>query len=340
LASHSNEFEIVVDQAEDEIAAINKTVAAWYSGARAIASTSGGGFALMTEGVSLAAMTETPIVIHIAQRPAPATGLPTRTAQEDLNLALYAGHGEFPRIIFAPGNLQEAFYLTQKAFNLADKYQIPVFILTDQYFVDSYYNIPKLELSKLSNEYHIFETNEEYLRYKFTESGISPRGIPGYGKGLIRVDSDEHDEEGHITEDMEYIRPKMVEKRLSKRLSLILEDCVEPTLYGANNYEILLLCWGSTFQAIKEALDLLNNAKIALLHYAQIYPISPKSHDYLKRAKLILSFEGNATGQFASLLKLDADIIIPKSNQFLKFTGEPFSVEEIFDFISLKKEVL
>ena len=158
LAKHSADFDILVEQAEDEIAAINAGLGAAYAGARAMVTTSGGGFALMSEGISLSGMIETPIVIHIAQRPGPATGLPTRTEQGDLELALYSGHGDFPRIILAPGKLKDAFYITQEAFNLAEKFQVPVIILTDQFFVDLYYNIPSLDLSNVSIDKHIIKT--------------------------------------------------------------------------------------------------------------------------------------------------------------------------------------
>jgi 2-oxoglutarate ferredoxin oxidoreductase subunit alpha len=202
LAKRAKDFSIIAEQAEDEIAAMNMAIGAWYAGARAMVTTSGGGFALMTEGLSLAGMLESPIVIHLAQRPGPATGLPTRTEQADLELALYAGHGEFPRIILAPGNIEDGFNLTQKAFNLADKYQVPVFILTDQCYVDSCYNTAFPDLSNINVEKHIVKTEVDYERYKLTASGISPRGIPGFGQGLVAVDSDEHDEAGHITEDL------------------------------------------------------------------------------------------------------------------------------------------
>jgi 2-oxoglutarate ferredoxin oxidoreductase subunit alpha len=149
LSQQMSHFDVIVEQAEDEISAINMALGASYAGARSLVTTSGGGFALMIEGISLAGMIETPVVVHVAQRPGPATGLPTRTEQADLEMVLYAGHGEFPRIIFAPGNIEQAIVLTQKAFDLADKFQIPVFILTDQYFVDSYYNTPAHDFSRL-----------------------------------------------------------------------------------------------------------------------------------------------------------------------------------------------
>ena len=202
LAKHSEEFGVVVEQAEDEISAINMVQGAWYAGARAMTTTSGGGFALMEEGISLSGIAEVPVVIHLAQRPGPATGLPTRTEQGDLNLALYAGHGEFPRIIFAPGNFKDGICLTQKAFNLADKYQVPVIILTDQFFIDSYQCIEKIDFSNFKIQNYITKTGKDYIRYKNTEDGISPRGIPSYGEGFVRFDSHEHDEEGFITEDL------------------------------------------------------------------------------------------------------------------------------------------
>ena len=338
LAQHSEEFEIVIDQAEDEIAAINKSVAAWFAGARAIASTSGGGFALMGEGLSLAGIMESPLVIHIAQRPGPATGLPTRTAQEDLNLALYGGHGEFNRVIFAPGTIQQAFYLTQKAFNLADEFQVPVFVLTDQDFVDSYYNIPSLDISKLKNTKHIIETAEDYKRYQLTENGISPRGVPGYGKGLVRADSDEHDEYGHITEDMEFLRPAMTEKRIFKRRQLLEAVAESPTLIPKAEYRTLVICWGSNYHVVKEAIMVAEKPEISMLHFHQVYPLPKILSEMLKKAEKIILIENNATGQFGKVLSLELGIAIPRKQQFLRYSGKPWSVEEIVEII--QKEAL
>lgn len=329
LAQHSHDFGIVVDQAESEIAAINKNIGAWYTGARAIASTSGGGFALMEEGLSLAGMIESPLVVHIAQRPGPATGLPTRTGQEDLNLALYAGHGEFPRIIYAPGTIEEAFYLTQNAFNLADKLQIPIIILTDQYFVDSYYNIPNLDLSDVSNTNQFIKSDENYKRYTLTDSGISPRGIPTYGSGLIRVDSDEHDERGQITEDVHHMRIEMIKKRLFKKEKLIHESAVEPTLRGRGDYKYLVICWGSNYHVVSEALENLGRNDIAMLHYSQVFPLHNKTNELLQKADTVFTLENNATGQFTNILKLYGNINIRDENRILKFNGEPFAVEEV-----------
>ncbi|MHC4187078.1 MAG: 2-oxoacid:acceptor oxidoreductase subunit alpha [Planctomycetota bacterium] len=327
LAKQSSEFDIIAEQAEDEIAAINMAIGAWYVGARGMVTTSGGGFALMTEGLSLAGMLESPIVIHLAQRPGPATGLPTRTEQGDLELALYAGHGEFPRMIFAPGTLEDAFCLTQKAFNISDKYQIPVFVLTDQYFVDSYYNTDTFDLSKIKNETHIVKTSKDYRRYELTKDGLSPRGIPGYGDGLVCVDSDEHDTEGHITEDLD-LRVEMVDKRL-KKLKLLKSENIAPELVGSEDYKHLIVCWGSTFNIIKEAMKKIGSSDLAFLHFKQVYPLPEETTEFLTRAQKSVIIESNATGQFAKLIKLYTGIDI--EHKILKYNGLSFSVEEVVE---------
>jgi 2-oxoglutarate ferredoxin oxidoreductase subunit alpha len=325
LAKHAEDFDIIAEQAEDEIAAMNMAIGAWYAGARAMVTTSGGGFALMTEGLSLAGMLESPMVIHLAQRPGPATGLPTRTEQADLELALYAGHGEFPRIIFAPSTLEDGFYLTQKAFNLTDKFQVPVFILTDQYFVDSYYNTKPFNLKDLKIEKHFVETSKAYRRYELTKDGISPRGIPGLGKGLVCVDSDEHDQEGHITEDLE-LRSKMVNKRLQK-LDLIKQEIIPPILQGPKNYENLVICWGSTFNIVCEAVNNLDRKDTAVLHFKQVYPLHNNTAGLINKARKKVVVENNATAQFAKLLKIHADINVDHS--ILKYDGLCFASDSL-----------
>ncbi|NCC50473.1 MAG: hypothetical protein EOM20_04575 [Spartobacteria bacterium] len=203
LAQQAETFGIVVEQAEDEISAINMGIGSWYAGGRALTTTSGGGFALMTEGLSLAGCIESPMVIHLAQRPGPATGLPTRTEQGDLEFALYGGHGEFPRVIFTPGTIQDAFLCAHKAFEIADTYQVPVIILTDQFLLDSFYNMAEFPNIPDEVTHHIVKTSHSYKRYQRSENDVSERGIPGYGDGLVCLDSDEHDENGHITEDFD-----------------------------------------------------------------------------------------------------------------------------------------
>ena len=333
LARQSKHFDIIVEQAEDEIAAINMALGAWYAGARAMVTTSGGGFALMIEGLSLAGMIESPMIIHLAQRPGPATGLPTRTEQGDLNLALYAGHGEFPRIIYAPGSVGDAVFLTHRAFAMADRYQVPVFILTDQYFIDSYYNCPAIDLSLLSPETHIVKTDKTYRRYALTGSGVSPRGVPGYGDGMVVVDSDEHDEEGHITEDMD-VRTAMVKKRLGKQ-NLILADSLPPDRTGPELSENLIMCWGSTYHAVREAVEKTGRDDIAILHFKQVYPLHPDTPKFFEGARKTAIVENNATSQFGSLLKLHAvGCAIDIGAKILKYDGMPFSVEELVDSIN------
>ena len=330
LASHDDTFDIVAEQAEDEIAAVNMAVAAWYAGARAMATTSGGGFALMGEGISLAGVLETPLVIHLAQRPGPGTGLPTRTEQGDLELALYAGHGEFPRVIYAPGTIEEAFLLSARAFNTAARCQVPVFVLTDQYTMDTYYDIPGLDLDATSVEKHIVETNAEYQRYRVTEDGVSPRGVPGYGSGLVAADSDEHDEDGHITESMT-VRTAQVDKRLGK-MELIMKDPVPPVLTGPENFTVLLVGWGSTCQPIREGLERSGRTDAAHLHFPQVYPLPHQALGYLEQAEKVIVVENNATAQFGKLLTLHGGR--EPDGAILKYDGLPFTVEELADAIT------
>lgn len=324
LSEKSKDMGIVVEQAEDEICAINMGLGAWYAGARALVTTSGGGFALMGEGISLSGIIETPVIIHLAQRPGPATGLPTRTEQGDLELAVYSGHGEFTRLVLALTDIESAVKITADAFNLADKYQIPVIILTDQYYLESYYNFRNVNLN-INIDKYIVKTEKNYKRYKLTDNGISPRGIPGYGSGLVMVDSDEHDEYGRITEDGD-IRNSMVEKRLKKK-KLLEENMIAPVFSGENDYEILVIGWGSTYNCISEAVAEIRNKRIAHLHFIQVHPLNESIGDYLRKAKKLIIIENNATAQFAKLILLKTGIDI--KNRILKYDGMHFYVDEL-----------
>lgn len=332
LTAHALDFGLVTKQVEDEICVINMAIGAWYAGARALACTSGGGFDLMQEGVSLAGITESPIVINIAQRPGPATGLPTRTEQGDLNLALYSGHGEFPRIIYAPATAEDAFQIGELAFNIADKFQVPVFILTDQALLESTYSIKEFS-PKEQNESCIIKSAPDYMRYQLSETCVSPRSIPTYGDGIVCVDSDEHDEKGYLTENST-IRKQMVEKRLNK-LKLIKENVLEPYFFGDENFKTLIISWGSNFNVIKESIK--NKKGIALLHFIQLYPVSKIINDYINKADRLIIIEQNATGQFESLIKCEFDAVF--NNKFLKYNGEPICVEEINDFLEKINEI-
>ena len=330
LAGRASEFGVIVEQAEDEIAAINMALGSWYAGGRALVSTAGGGFALMEEGLSLAGCIESPLVIHVGQRPGPATGLPTRTEQGDLNLALYAGHGEFPRVIFAPATLEDGIDLTGRAFNLADKYQVPVFVLTDQYFIDSSATMAEVDLEQCGQENQFIRTDSEYKRFELTESGISPRGIPSYGDGMVCVDSDEHDEWGCITEDFD-MRTSMVDKRVRK-LEALTREAIAPRFVGPQTYTHVVVGWGSTFAGLKEALERCTRKDVALLHFSQVYPVHADAARLLGSAAHRIVVENNATAQFGALLTRETGL--PFHKKICKYNGMPFSVEELTEEIT------
>lgn len=343
LAKKQVEVGMVVDQAEDEVAAINAAIGASYAGARAMTGSSGGGFSLMVEALGLAGITETPLVVIDSQRPGPATGLPTRTEQSDLSFILTASHGEFPRMVIGVRNAEDAFYQTFRALNIADKYQMVVIILTDQYLADANLTLPKFKLEDLKIERYIsgaeaIEDGEEYKRYKLTPNGISPRLIPGKVEGqVVLVDSDEHTEYAHITESGE-VRNQMMEKRMGK-LELLKEDLLEPEYFGVEKPEILLLGWGSTYGALKEAVDMLNkeNVSVGALSFGDIYPL-PKQllNKYSKEAKYVVNIEQNYTGQLGKLITQETGILMDKS--ILKYDGKQITPVEICERV--KSEVL
>jgi 2-oxoglutarate ferredoxin oxidoreductase subunit alpha len=331
LAAQANRMGLVVEQAEDEIAAINMAVGATFAGAPAIVPTSGGGFALMTEAVSLAAMTETPVVIVVAQRPGPATGLPTRTEQADLEFVLHAGHGEFPRAIFSPGTVEECFWLTRKAFEVAAKFQGPVFVLTDQFLADSLRAVARFDLDNLAPIDPGIETNvtsPPYRRYAITESGVSPRLLPGVSKHLVIAGSDEHPVDGHLTEDLTE-RIRMVEKRLRKEEGII-GEVVPPEYYGDDEADLLLVTWGSNKGSVLEAAAQLRNESIRVgaLHFSQVWPlVAGHFWDHLENAGEVVCIEGNAFGQFARLLRRETGFACHR--RVLRYDGLPITPEYI-----------
>jgi 2-oxoglutarate ferredoxin oxidoreductase subunit alpha len=338
VSSHADKYKIVLEQAEDEIAAINMVIGANFAGVRAMTATSGGGFCLMVEALSLAGMSETPVVIVVAQRPGPSTGLPTRTEQADLNLVMHAGHGDFPRAILAPGYPEQALSLMSKAFNLADKYQTPVIVLGDQHFGDAYFTVDELDLGGITiDRGHVLIDQDlpsplEYKRYAPSESGISPRILPGQTKAVLYADSDEHTVEGHITESAT-VRNQMMGKRMQK-LEGLRRDIGPPEIYPSGPAEIVLLGWGSTHGAIKEAVDKLNQNGIAaqMLHYSELFPFNPRhvSTPELQKAKII-AVENNFTGQFADFFSKATGLAV--NLRILKYDGRPFTSREIVDRI-------
>lgn len=330
ISHYAKRFNIVVEQAEDEIAAINMALGASFAGARSMTATSGGGFALMTEGVSLAGMTETPVVIVVAQRPAPATGFPTRTEQADMDFVIHSGHGEFARAVYTPGTIEQAFYLTVKAFNLAEKYQIPVFIMTDQHLADGNRDIAPFDLKKTKVKRFVISKEDSakvsgYKRYTFTANGISPRAIPSWINDVIYVDSDEHTEEGHITEDGE-IRTKMVKKRLYKKMSGLSQEIEKPTVYNIDKARVILVGFGSTYGVMKEVSESFEKKKVGFVHLSQVWPFPSKEISrLLKKAKKVFTVENNAGGQLARLMKRECGVTVTGS--ILKFDGRPFDLD-------------
>jgi 2-oxoglutarate ferredoxin oxidoreductase subunit alpha len=332
LASKSEEFGLVVVPAEDEIAAINMVIGSAYAGVRAMTATSGGGFCLMVEGVGLAGMTETPIVVIEGQRPGPAIGLPTRTEQGDLEFVLHAAHGEFPRVVFAPATVDDCFWLTVKAFNLAEKYQVPVLIITDHYLASSYFTVDKFELNKVTIDRGLLftenNTSGEYKRHALTESGISPRAFPGGKDALVVTDSDEHDEAGHLIEDAE-TRTKMMDKRLRK-LDGLKEEIIPPRFYGSEKADTLFIGWGSTYGVIKEAVDIINRdgGSCSCLHLNQLWPFPIEAvSSAMKNAHDSYVIENNATGQLARLIRRETGLSV--GGNILRYDGRPFTPAHI-----------
>lgn len=334
LASKMEKCEVLVEQAEDEIAAINMAIGASFTGVRSMTGTSGGGFALMVEALGLSGMMEIPLVVAEIQRPGPTTGFPTRTEQSDLKFVISASQGEFPRMVIALKNPEDSFYQTVRAFNLADKYQIPIILLGDQFLADSSTTIFPFDFSKVEINRYLsnsdYEGSKEYKRYEFTETGISPRILPGKVSGkTILVDSDEHDETGHITESAE-MRTNMVDKRMMK-LEYLSKELSEPEFIGNKEFDVLLLAWGSLDGPLKEAIGTLNQnseEKYGALIFGDIWPLPQEAlKKFAKSAKRIINVEQNATGQLAEIISEVTRIECSES--LLKYDGRQISSEEI-----------
>jgi 2-oxoglutarate ferredoxin oxidoreductase subunit alpha len=340
MASKGQELGVVVLQAEDEISAMNMVVGAAFAGVRAMAATSGGGFCLMVEALGLAGMTETPVVVVEAQRPGPATGLPTRYEQGDLEFVLHAAQGEFPRAILAPATAAEAFYLAAHAFNLAERYQTPVIILSDHYLANSYTTVEPFDLNQVKVDRGALiplgiDPLPDYRRHRLTPDGISPRAIPSHPGALVVTTGDEHDEEGHITEDAE-MRTRMVLKRLGK-LEGMRREALPPQVCGASRPQVTLLGWGSTYGPLREAVDLLDAEGVAarLVHLSQPWPLPTGLAEVLDGGERLVVVEQNATGQMAHLLQ--ADTGLAARGHIRRFDGRPMS--PAFIAARLKEEV-
>ncbi|MDF1614385.1 2-oxoacid:acceptor oxidoreductase subunit alpha [Desulfurivibrio dismutans] len=338
LITHAETMGCVIEQAEDEIAAINMAIGAAFAGAPAMVATSGGGFALMAEGISLAAMTETPVLTVVAQRPGPATGMPTRTEQGDLEFVLHAGHGEFPRAILAPGSIEECFTLTARALALTERSQSPVFLLTDQFLADSARPVTPFELNGITPVRPGDDPEKvatPYRRYRLTPDGLSPRLLPGLSEHLVVADSDEHDEDGHLSEDYG-LRTAMVKKRLQK-LELLKEEVTAPTLEGDQD-ALLLVCWGSSLGPVREAAAILRDRglKVGTLHFSQVWPLLPEQFlDLLQKADRVVGVEGNATGQFARLIRRETGFTI--AELINRYDGLPFTADFLLERLETQR---
>ncbi len=345
MAANERRFNIVVKHTEDEISAINMAIGAGFAGVRAMCGTSGGGFCLMSEGFGLAGMIEVPVVIIMAMRPGPSTGLPTWSEQGDFKFVLSASQGDFPRPVLVPGDNEECFYLTAEAFNIAEKYQTPVIVLTDKYLAESHKTTEKFDAGRITLDRGIYASPAElaaspettfFRRYKFAENGVSPRTIPGMKKGLYTATSDEHDEEGNITEEIEE-RVKMMHKRMRK-LEKLAKELNQPELVGPKNAEVTIIAAGSTKGPIKEAMITLEKEGVAV-NYLQILYLAPfpaeKVSHVMDSAKNTVVVENNFTGQLADIIREKTGKSVDK--KILKYDGRPFYPEEIHNTI---KEVV
>lgn len=339
LAAKSNKSGMVVKHAEDEISVINMAIGASFAGVRSMVGTSGGGFALMVESVSLAGITETPIVIVMGQRPGPATGMPTWTEQGDLLFVVHSGHGEFPKIVLAPGDVEETFKLTVKAFNLADKYQTPVFIMGDKYLQESHQSVDKAKIEgfkfvvdrgKLLSREELLKL-KEFKRYLVTDDGISPRANPGLTGSLHQANSYEHNEDGHTTEDA-LERTRQVEKRNRKNDTYLAEDFQIPVLYGDKNAPLTLISWGSMKGPVLQAMKS-GSAKYNYLHFNHLFPLDKsRIRTLLRSFKKMLLVENNSTAQLGQLLTASTGVEF--SDNLLKYSGRPIYPEEIIEKVN------
>jgi 2-oxoglutarate ferredoxin oxidoreductase subunit alpha len=342
MASVAEKAGFVYKQPEDEIAGINMAIGASFAGVRSMVATSGGGFSLMTEGASFAGMIETGVVIIYGQRPGPATGLPTWTTQGDLHFVLNAGQGEFPRLILAPGDVEEAYQMTAEAFNLADEYQTPTFVLVDKYICETYFTTSydnlvqtKISIRRGKTMSEADQAKEaEVKRYLLTDDGISPRPIPGRKVGVFRANSDEHNELGYSIEDGPTTK-RMIEKRMQK-LYEAQKQVPEPVLYGPSKAKHTLVGWGSTKTVMREVLrQLKEKGKEGLINYLQISWINPFPADAVKRilssASHVIDIEGNHNGQMADLILLKTEMKI--TDKILKYDGRPFFPSEIISYL-------
>ncbi len=341
LAAWAQKTGMVVRHAEDEISVINTAIGGSFAGVRVACGTSGGGFALMNEAVSLAGITENPLVIFLGQRPGPATGLPTWTEQGDLLYAVHAGHGEFPKIVLAPGDIEEMYTMTAEAFNLADIYQTPVIVMSDKHLGESFWSTSKMALNLFAKGFNIdrgkiIRNTEQnpYLRYEITEDGISPMLIPGQKDRYFQANSYEHDLHGRSAEEAEN-RTAQVNKRNQKTATYLKNHYKAPEVFGnLEEAETIFVSWGSSKNVILDALDLCHEQgkKAALIHFSYVFPLdAEKIAPLFKYSGRYILVENNSHGQLGKLLREETGIDIKE--KYLKFNGRQIFVEEVIQLI-------
>jgi len=336
MAGKQKQYPLVVKHAEDEIGAINHVLGASYAGARAMTGTSGGGFALMVESVSFSSVAEIPLVILMGQRTGPATGLPTWTAQGDLSFVLSAGHGDTQRVILTPGTAEEHFELTKLAFDLAEEFQLPVFILSDKLALESYHTMIKPEGAQvLSEKKSVFKSDstKNYLRYLVTESGVSPRSVPGQLGGMSLTNSYEHDQHGFATEDAQEVKDQ-VEKR-ARKLKALASLLPKPYLIGPARADITFISWGSTGLVMREVIDQLSGSNnyptINAIQLPFVWPFPTQEFlSLVKNAKKLVIIEANQTAQLSKLIAQETGLLI--KDKLLRYDGRPFYVEDILEY--------
>jgi 2-oxoglutarate ferredoxin oxidoreductase subunit alpha len=338
LANFSHETKMVVKQAEDEITAAEMALGSMFMGSRSFTATSGGGYDLMTETVSLAGMTETPWVCVMCQRPGPATGLPTWTAQADLKMVIHSSHGEFARMVMAVSDPASSYELIQHAFNYAEKYQVPVILLSEKTICEAQTMVEPFN-SKIPIERGLvtgkaLESLKPTDRFKITENGISLRWLPGSSPAGYYGNGDEHKEDGTITERGERVAP-MYAKRI-KKLDTIKNDIPDPKVYGVKKgADISFIGWGSSKGVMLDVIEEMDKkgVKVNYLHYEYLWPLKEKSAEtFFKENKKVHIIEGNYHGQLADII--EGNIHLKFKGRLLKYNGVNFFVEDVMDYIN------
>lgn len=334
LAAHQAEYHLVVKHVEDEIAAMNHVIGASYAGVRAMTASATGGYALMVEATSLAAMAETPLVVCVGQRPGPATGLPTWTCQSDLQFIIHAGHGEVPKVVLTPGTLQEHFELTRFAFALAEKHQVVVFVLSDKFALEAYASIPRPAVAYenprmgFAGEFPkgALPADNSYRRFENTTTGASPRSIPGQSHGLSITNSYEHDEFGYATESAELTNTMNL--RRAQKLTQVALEVPQPELLGQADAQITAVSWGSTRLVLEEVMRQLPAGMLNIIHVPCAWPFPAEAFSRLSQsAKKLVIVEENVTGQLEQVIRQETGIVF--ADHIRRFDGRPFYPDEL-----------